>query len=133
MEGRRTVFQTGTDENAFKNVLAAREQGLATEDLVDRNSRIFRDPTEALNVSPDVFIRTTESRHREGVALLWKRLRPEDIYSKLYCGLYCGGCEDFSYERDLVDGKCPEHQMAPIRVEEQNYFFRFSAYGKTRY
>ncbi len=129
MEGRETVFQTGTDENAFKNVLAAREQGLTPEVLVDRNARIFQDLKEALDISADTFIRTTESRHREGVALLWKRLRPEDIYSKPYCGLYCAGCEDFFLERDLVDGKCPEHQRAPIQVEEENYFFRLSSYG----
>jgi methionyl-tRNA synthetase len=130
LEGRETVFQTGTDENAFKNVLAAREQGLSTQELVDRNSRIFQDLKEALDISAGTFLRTTESRHREGAAQLWKKLRPEDIYSKPYRGLYCTGCEDFILERDLVDGMCPEHQRAPVQVEEENYFFRLSYFEK---
>ncbi len=128
LTGSQTVFQIGTDENAFKNVLAAREQGLSTEELVERNARRFQDLVQALGISADTFIRTTEGRHREGVRLLWNRLRPDDVYSKPYAGLYCNGCEDFYLERDLVDGKCPEHQRAAVRVHEQNYFFRLSSY-----
>ena len=131
LEGRETVFQTGTDENAFKNVLAAREQKLTPEELVDRNARIFRDLVEALDISADTFIRTTESRHREGVAMLWKGLHPEDIYRRSYRGLYCTGCEDFFLERDLVEGKCPEHNRPPVQVEEENYFFRLPNYEQT--
>lgn len=128
LEDRQVVFQTGTDENAFKNVLAAQAQGLTTKELVNRNARVFQDLVRALDISADTFIRTTESRHRKGVRQLWKRLRPEDIYRKPYRGLYCTGCEDFFLERDLVDGKCPEHQRVPIQVEEENYFFRLSSY-----
>ena len=39
--GRTVRFQTGTDENAFKNVLAAQQQGLTTQELVDRNAEKF--------------------------------------------------------------------------------------------
>ena len=128
--GRTVRFQTGTDENAGKNVLVANEQGVATRDLVDRNSRRFRELLSALNVSADDFIRTTEDRHRRGVHALWRRLRPEDVYRKAYRGLYCTGCEDFYLENDLIDGRCPEHGTKPVEVAEENWFFRLSAYQR---
>jgi len=49
-------------------------------------------------------------------------------FPKGYAGLYCTGCEDFLFPKDLVDGRCPDHQVVPIEVEETNYFFRLSAY-----
>jgi methionyl-tRNA synthetase len=128
--GNRVVFQTGTDENAFKNVLAARELGISTRELVDRNSRIFRDLADALEISADTFIRTTEERHRRGVHALWTRLRPGDLYKKPYRGSYCIGCEEFKLDKDLVDGRCPDHGAEPVPVEEENIFFRLSAYGE---
>ncbi len=128
MIGNQVILQTGTDENAFKNVLAARELGIPTQELLDGNARIFRKLTDVLDISVDSFIRTTESRHRRGVYALWKRLQPQDIYKKPYRGLYCTGCEDFYLERDLVDGKCPDHGTKPVLVEEENIFFRLPAY-----
>ncbi|KPK79526.1 MAG: methionyl-tRNA synthetase, partial [Phycisphaerae bacterium SM23_33] len=128
--GREVRFQTGTDENAAKNVLAAAELNLATQELVDRNSHKFHELLTALNVSADDFLRTTEGRHRRGVHALWQGLRPGDIYRKQYRGLYCTGCEDFYLEKDLVDGRCPEHGTRPVEVAEENYFFRLSAYQR---
>lgn len=128
LTGSETVFQTGTDENAFKNVEAARSRGIPTQQLVDENSQAFRDLCRALGTSHDSFIRTTEDRHRRGVFEFWRRLGPRDVYKAKYRGLYCPGCEDFYLERDLVDGRCPDHRTRPSVVEEENYFFRLSAY-----
>ena len=126
--GRQVRFQTGTDENALKNVLAAREQGLTVHELVERNSRCFKNLADALCISADNFIRTTQPAHRLGVHALWRRLTPGDLYRRNYHGLYCPGCEDFYLEKELVDGRCPEHGSRPVEIAEQNYFFRLSAY-----
>lgn len=126
--GVATRFQTGADENALKNVLAAREQGVPTQQFVDGNSRLFQALGAALGLSNDDFLRTTEPRHRHAVQHFWGRLRPDDVYVKAYEGQYCVGCEDFLLERDLVDGCCPDHAVPPVTVREENYFFRLSAY-----
>ncbi|OPZ22357.1 MAG: Methionine--tRNA ligase [bacterium ADurb.BinA186] len=55
-------------------------------------------------------------------------MKPEDIYKKKYKGLYCVGCEEFKMEKDLIDGKCPEHNCPPEEIEEENYFFKLSNY-----
>jgi len=128
--GREVRFQTGTDENAIKNVQAAALQGLTTQQLVDRHSQRYRELLTALNISADCFIRTTEARHRQAVQKFWQSLRPGDVYPKTYRGLYCTGCEDFYQESELVDGLCPDHAKPPVEVAEENYFFRLSAYQR---
>jgi methionyl-tRNA synthetase len=127
---RHVRFQTGTDEHAFKNVLAARELGTSTEQFVATNSSHFRRLCRVLDVSHDRFLRTTEQPHKTAVGAFWRQLRPEDLYLKQYTGLYCVGCEDFYLEKDLVCGTCPDHESVPVVVQEENYFFRLSAYQR---
>jgi methionyl-tRNA synthetase len=126
--GHEVRFQTGTDENALKNVIAARSQGVSPKELVDANARLFRELCSVLHASPDDFLRTTEPRHVSAVHRFWEALQPEDVYRAKYTGLYCVGCEDFLSERELVDGHCPDHGASPSEVAEENYFFRLSAY-----
>ncbi|MCX6724814.1 MAG: methionine--tRNA ligase, partial [Candidatus Shapirobacteria bacterium] len=83
---------------------------------------------EALNLSFDDFIRTTEERHINGAQAFWQACRKKDIYKKKYRGLYCVGCETFYTEKDLVNGCCPEHKTKPELIEEENYFFKLSKY-----
>lgn len=128
LRGHPVLLQTGTDENAYKNVVAAREAGIPVEELVARNSERFRELAIALGVQVDSFIRTTERRHRRGVLELWSRLKPQDMERRRYEGMYCVGCEDFLAPKDLVDGRCPDHRTAPQKVSETNHFFRLSGY-----
>jgi methionyl-tRNA synthetase len=126
--GSTVRLQTGADENALKNVLTAREQRVATLDLVNENTARFFDLCTALDISHDRFVRTSGGLHRRGVEKVWSRLREDDLYTKEYSGLYCVGCEDFLRERDLVDGKCIDHDAPPSEVRERNWFFRLSRY-----
>jgi methionyl-tRNA synthetase len=125
--GREVLFLTGTDENSLKNVRAAENEGISTQELVDRNAKRFYQLKEALNLSFDDFIRTTEPRHIKGAQKLWLACK-KDIYKKIYRGLYCVGCEEYYKEEELVNGLCPEHKTKPELVEEENYFFRLSKY-----
>ncbi|MEY4731889.1 MAG: hypothetical protein RL681_835 [Candidatus Parcubacteria bacterium] len=129
--GDTVYFLSGADENAMKNVQAAEKAGVPTEAFVARNSQAFKDLLAALAVSNDQFIRTTEKRHTLGAQALWKATKPDDIYKKSYRGLYCTGCELFYRPEELNEqGECAEHPgRKPDVVEEENYFFRLSAYG----
>lgn len=126
--GREVRLQTGTDENAFKNVEAARNAAVPIQEWVDTHAAQFRRLADDLNVDCRRFVRTTEAFHRHGAQALWRNLRAEDLYLHEYRGRYCSGCEDFLTERDLVDGLCPDHRRAPQEVIETNWFFRLSAY-----
>jgi len=128
LSGKEVFFLTGSDENSLKNVQSAREEGIPIKSLVDRNAQKFLDLKDALNLSFDDFIRTTESRQIKGVQKIWRACE-KDIYKKKYQGLYCVGCEQFYKESELVNGCCPEHKIKPELVEEENYFFRLSKYA----
>ncbi len=126
--GDDTYFLTGSDENSLKNVQAAEKAGIPTEALVTQYAKAFENLSHSLHLSFDQFIRTTEKKHFAGAEKLWRAFKPEDIYKKKYSGLYCIGCEEFKMEKDLVEGKCPDHLKEPERIEEENWFFKLSNY-----
>ena len=126
--GDEVFYLTGSDDNSLKNVQAAEKENISTAELVKRNSQKFAELGQALDVTNDSFINTAAKEHFIGAQKLWQACRPEDIYKKKYQGLYCVGCEQFYTEKDLVNGKCPVHLTVPDSVEEENYFFKLSAY-----
>lgn len=130
LQGNDVRFQSGTDENSLKNVLAAEKSGVTVETLVRENADQFHRLGEALDLSFDDFIRTSSHRsHRSGVQRLWETCAARgDIYKRHYRGLYCTGCEQFYKPADLPDGYCPEHGTRPEEISEENYFFRLSRY-----
>lgn len=129
LRGYETFFLTGTDEHGDKIVAAAKEAGETPQAYVDRISELFRELWPKLNIINDDFIRTTDPRHKKVVQLILERVNANgDIYFSEYEGLYCFGCERFYTERELVDGKCPDHQTEPKVIKETNYFFKMSKY-----
>ena len=129
MKGTDTFFLTGTDEHGDKIVRAARKENLSPRDYVDKISGLFRSLWPELNVRYDHFIRTTDRPHIRVVEeILQKIYDSGDIYFSEYEGMYCFGCERFYAERELVDGKCPDHKTPPETIRESNYFFKMSRY-----
>lgn len=127
--GEETYFLTGTDEHGDKIVQAAEGQGQSPQEYVDTISALFKDLWPNMNISNNDFIRTTEPRHVEVVqSILQKVYDSGDIYFGEYGGHYCFGCERFYTEKELVDGKCPDHQTTPEYIAEKNYFFKMSKY-----
>lgn len=127
--GKDVFFLTGTDEHGIKVEQAAAAAGKSPQEFVDDIAGKFQDAWKRLNISNDFFIRTTQERHKNVVQEVFRKMRAKgDVYKGSYKGLYCEGCEDFVRERDLKDGKCPNHLKEPKTVEEENYFFRLSKY-----
>jgi methionyl-tRNA synthetase len=123
--GSNVRFLTGTDDNALKNVTAARAAGVDVRTFVSANTERFAALRAPLDLSFDDFIRTGfDERHATGVARLWRASAERgDFYQKSYSGLYCAGCEQF-----VTETACPEHNTAPEVVSEKNWFFRLSRY-----
>jgi methionyl-tRNA synthetase len=127
--GYDTFFLTGTDEHGDKIAEAAAAAGEEPKAYTDRISGIFRDTWEASNLTYDRFIRTTDADHVRTVQAILQAVHDAgDIYFGSYGGLYCTGCERFYTEKELIDGKCPDHKTVPEFIEEENYFFRMGKY-----
>ncbi len=129
--GEQVRFQTGTDDNSLKNVLAAEAAGVGVQEFVDVSAAAFTGLARPLSLSVDDVIRTSsDPRHRAGVERLWRACADSgDLYRKHYEGLYCVGCEQFYTAAELTDGRCREHGTVPDLVSEENWFFRLSRYA----
>jgi len=129
MRGSEAYFLTGTDEHGDKVVRAAKKENMTPRVYVDTISQLFRDLWPELSVNNSAFIRTTDPAHMAVVEqVLQKIYDAGDIYFAEYEGLYCFGCERFYTERELVEGKCPDHETEPETIKESNYFFKMSRY-----
>lgn len=127
--GNEVFFNMGVDEHGQKIARKADAAGVERQVYVDKYSTEFKKLINALNLSPDNFIRTTDPLHQAAAKEMWRLCEQAgDIYKKKYSGFYCVGCESFKVESDLVEGKCQEHLVAPELVEEENYFFKLSNY-----
>ena len=129
-QGKTVIFATGTDEHGGKVAEKAAEKGLTPKAFTDEISKGFRDLGKLLNASYDRFIRTTDAGHEQRAQLIWKTLQ-KDIYKGKYVGLYCVGCEEFVAEAvaKAHNNICPNHNKPYEKIEEDNYFFKLSAYA----
>jgi len=131
LAGYDTFFNTGTDEHGVKVYRKAKDLHLEPQDYVDKLAERYKALISALNISPEVnFIRTTDAHHKMAAQEFWKRVADAGyIYKKNYSIKYCVGCELEKTESELVNGRCPLHPLQALEIiEEENYFFKFSAF-----
>src|SRR2546430_4117812 len=79
--GHDVFFLTGTDENATRNEVAAKAQGITTRALVDQHSAEFKEMADAWQISYDRFIRTTDPDHVKAAQEFVPRwIKSDDVY-----------------------------------------------------
>lgn len=134
LNGEKVFFLTGTDEHGQKILRTAEKNGITPQELVDRNSAVFKDLQQRLNISYDRFIRTTDTDHYKASQELWnKMLAAGDIYKGTYAGWYATKEESYVEEKEttLLPDKTRIHTESgsPVDwVEESSYFFALSKY-----
>ena len=134
LDGKDVFFLTGTDEHGLKMKQTAAKEGVTPQLLADRNAARFVEMVEMLGVSNDDFIRTTEPRHYEACAEIWRRMEAAgDIFTKKYGGWYSVRDETYFKEAETEvrdDGvRYATPTGTPVEwTEEETFFFRLSAY-----
>ena len=133
LDGHEVFFLTGTDEHGQKVEKAAEAAGVAPQLFADRVAADFRDMADVMGISYDDFIRTTEPRHKDACAELWRRLEAGGhIYLGGYEGWYAVRDEAFYDEGELAtrpDGSRVGPSGAPVEwVREPSYFFRLASF-----
>ena len=127
MLGNDTYFLTGTDEHGQKIERAAAAAGCTPQEYADKISGEFRALWKRMGLTNNDFIRTTEERHKLGVQALFRRLRDNGfIYKGSYTGQYC--VSDEAYVDVPPGAPCPECGRITETVQEENYFFKLSAF-----
>jgi methionyl-tRNA synthetase len=123
-------FLTGTDEHGEPVALAAESEGVTPKQLADRNAARFEALMPQLEATNDFFIRTSDPRHGARVQQVMQRVHDNGhTYLGTYEGWYCPRCADFKSENEIAEGNtCPIHHIALDREQEENWFFRLSAF-----
>jgi methionyl-tRNA synthetase len=130
MQGYDVFYLTGTDEHGQKIERAAREKGMEPIVYVDGIVKNIRELWQALFISNNDFIRTTEERHEKVVQKIFQKVYEQgDIFKSEYQGWYCTPCETFFTERQLTDGKCPDCEREVEVLKEESYFFNMAKYA----
>jgi methionyl-tRNA synthetase len=137
LAGHDAFMLTGTDEHGQNIERIARERGITEQQQCDEIAAKFRELWARYDIRYDRFIRTTDEIHRRGVLRLWEKLRvaktpdgQDAVFSGIYAGWYCPRCEAFKDEDELRQpgNLCLDHERPCEWLEEQNLFFRLSAY-----
>lgn len=132
-KGLEVLFSAGTDEHGGKIAEKAEAAKLSPKDYADKMSQAFAQTLKLLNVSNDRFIRTTDAPHEHRAQVIWQKLAAaKHIYKSKYSGWYCTGCETFYPEKVVKqnNGVCPLHDRPYEKLEEENYFFKLSAFNE---
>lgn len=129
--GDDTCFCMGLDENSQHVARAAQTHGVDTLAWINSMDEAFRHAWNALDISNDYWIRTTEERHVRASQEMFRRAQQNgDVYKATYSGWYCPNDNTFYTEDELVNGHCPNHpSLVPDWLEEENYFFALSKYS----
>jgi methionyl-tRNA synthetase len=147
--GFETYFLTGTDEHGINVQRAAERLGRSPKEHVDyvvgELKKMFASYSlDGAHGGYDIFMRTTEPFHYEGVANLWRRIAAaktpkgrDALYKGFYEGWFCAPCATFKtedeYQKPAQDGDpplCLIHEAPLDRVSEESYFFRLSDYDE---
>lgn len=128
--GHEVFFNFGTDEHGQKIYEKAIESNMDTKAYTDMYAKKFDKLKDALSLTYNNFIRTTDAHHIMAAQEFWRVCEANgDIYKKNYKVKYCVGCELEKTDSELVEGRCPIHPNKDLEIrEEENYFFRFSKY-----
>jgi methionyl-tRNA synthetase len=123
-------FLTGTDEHGEPVADAAQALGVEPQALADENAERFKALMPQLDISNDFFIRTTDAEHERRVQEVLQRVHDNGYTHKgIYEGWYCPRCADFKVENEILEGNlCPIHETPLTLQQEENWFFKLSAF-----
>ena len=130
IKGNDVFYLTGVDEHGANIDKTAESKGYSPQEYCDMLAPIFTDLWKRLNISNDIFLRTTSDLHKRGIhKFLTALYESGDIYKGHYEGYYCRPCERFFPDKEIPEDKiCPVHRTPLEFVKEENYFFRLSKY-----
>lgn len=131
LEGKQVFFTTGSDEHGQKLLDKAKEQQQDVYEYVSEIVDNFKLLWNKLDISYDVFVRTTDKNHIEKVQNIFTKFFEKDlIYKGFYQGFYCKSDESYFTKFQLNDGKCPICGREVELFEQESYFLRIKQFKK---
>ena len=148
-QGIETFFLTGTDEHGIAIERAAQRNHRTPQEQADYVVGYYKKMTDAFGLDTahggyDIFMRTTEPFHYQGVSDFWRRMAKaktpkgrEALYKGHYEGWFCAACAAYKQEDEYAKPTdadepptCLIHDTKLDRISEESYFFRLSDYDE---
>ena len=125
LQGKQVFFLTGLDEHGQKVQQSAKTENKSPTAFCNDNAKIFQTLCKNLNLSHDIFIRTSDEKHKAFVRKSLQQLFDAGyFYKENYTGFYSTRQEQFLQEKDKVEGKWPAIFGEVSKVSEPAYFFK---------
>ena len=129
LRGDEVRFTVGSDEHSQSVERAARAEGMDPADFSTRQVSAFTAMMKAFDIAPTHFVRTSSDANRVTAETLWRAVAGGGhIYKDWYRAWFCPSCEQFYTDKEHNGGLCHVHDRPVEWVEEQNWFFRLSAF-----
>lgn len=107
LKGREVIYVCGSDEHGVPVTIRARQEGITTQEVVDRYHTLIKDSFERFGISFDIYSRTTSDTHHKFASDFFRKLyddgKLEEITEEQYCDEVTG---EFLTDRNIV-GECP--------------------------
>ena len=148
-QGIETFFLTGTDEHGIAIERAAGRNHRTAKEQADYVVEYYKKMTDAFGLDTahggyDIFMRTTEPFHYQGVTEFWRRVAKaktpkgrDALYKGHYEGWFCAACAGYKTEDEYAPPAnagepptCLVHETKLDRISEESYFFRLSDYDQ---
>ena len=123
-------FTVGSDEHSQSVLRAARAAGLDVERYTERQKSLFEDAFSRLDIGYTAYVRTSGESNRRTTERIMDLVHENGhLYKGRYAAWFCPSCERFYTEKEVAEGnRCPVHLRPVEWVEEENWFFRLSAF-----
>ncbi|MGC8461164.1 MAG: methionine--tRNA ligase [Candidatus Dormibacteria bacterium] len=127
--GQETRFVMGSDEHSQSVARAAEAAGLTPQEFCSQQKELFQSTWNAFSIQPTHYVQTDSAENRASTSAIMQRIYDAGhIYKGAYKAWYCPSCEQFYTDKQITDNQCPVHERPLEWIEEENYFFRLSAF-----
>ena len=107
LKKQEVIFIGGSDEHGVPVTIRARQEGITTQEVVDRYHNLIRKSFEDFGISFDIYSRTTSDNHHRFASDFFRTLYDkgelEEYVEEQYCDEVTG---EFLTDRNIV-GTCP--------------------------
>lgn len=139
LKNRKAILLTGTDEHGMKVQREATKANIDPQEFCDKGAEVFKELAARIDISNDIFMRTTDKKHKNAVEYAWQMLEQGGhIYESKHEGWYSVSDETFypaSQVHLIIDPPTGRKIMASIETgkevewtSERNYHFRLSGF-----